>query len=126
MKKPEARTKYQLFKALNEELEELEKIQGKAHFADENKTFSDMFEAAKEIQEDLNDIMILLTRIIIVLENDKDPEVLHSLFTETYSSTIEAMAKMVQLAAIARLGIVNSIQMSQIDRAERGNNGKTT
>lgn len=126
MKKPEARTKYQLFKALNEELEELEKIQGKAHFADENKTFSDMFEAAKEIQEDLNDIMILLTRIIIVLENDKDPEVLHSLFTETYSSTIEATAKMVQLAAIARLGIVNSIQMSQIDRAERGNNGKTT
>lgn len=122
---PTAATLTGIYKLLDMELDDLNAVD----IREAERAFCMLCEATDGIRDELRDIFIIMQDVGSVQDGIiPDPEELHGQFTEIYRNAVEIAGKSVRLAAIARMGIIQSETMNPIDRVheqEDGGHGKT-
>lgn len=118
---PTAATLTGIYKLLDMELEDLNAVD----IREAERAFCMLCEATDGIRNELRDIFIAMQDVGSVQErNIHEPEELHGQFMEIYRDALEIAGKSVRLAAIARMGNIQSETMNQIDRGFRQEGGE--
>lgn len=116
--KPSAETMKQLFQIMNIEMDDLKKCQGEQYFEKEDQTVKMLCYESGQIRDRLEDTIMTLQEVKKNFKKSKvtDPEELHRDITDIYKLSADMAAMSVRLMAIARMGIITSVDLRTIDR----------
>ncbi len=124
---PTAITMIGIYNLLQLELEDLNTADLKDELSTTIGAQNKIGEMNRSIREDLDNITDSI--IEVGIEDgyrEGDPEAIHKQFTDIYRIALDLAGKAVRLAAVTRRGIIDSVDLGQIDRCEGGRNGKET
>lgn len=85
-------------------------------FNSNHETFAVLLEEAEEAKEEAGNLDILMNNFWVGVKENHDPEVIHEELTAIYKTAIDLATEAVQVAAMARKGIISSIDLRAIDR----------
>mgnify|MGYP007069972358 CR=1 FL=1 len=113
---PTAATAASIYGIMDLELADLNIEPGTGAFSSAKSATGYAETAAGALLDEMDDLICALKSA----EAETDPRKLHGHFTEMYRAAIDAAGRSVRLAAIARLGIIQSDTMARYDRADPG------
>lgn len=85
-------------------------------FNSNHETFAVLLEEAEEAKEEAGNLDILMNNFWVGVKENHDPEVIHEELTAIYKTAIDLATEAVQVAAMARKGIISNIDLRAIDR----------
>lgn len=85
-------------------------------FNSNHETFAVLLEEAEEAKEEVGNLDILMNNFWIGIKENHDPEAVHEELTAIYKTAIDLATEAVQVAAMARKGIISNIGLRAIDR----------
>lgn len=85
-------------------------------FNSNHETFAVLLEETEEAKEETGNLDILMNNFWIGVKENHDPEVVHEELTAIYKTAIDLATEAVQVAAMARKGIISNIDLRAIDR----------
>ena len=85
-------------------------------FNSTHEAFAVLLEEAEEAKEEAGNLDILMNNFWIGVKENHDPEVVHEELTAIYKTAIDLATEAVQVAAMARKGIISNIDLRAIDR----------
>lgn len=124
---PTALTMAGIYSLLQLELEDLNTEDLKDELSTTTGALEKIGEMSVSVREDLENITNSI--IEVGIEDgyrEGNPEVIHKQFTDIYRIALDLAGKAVRLAAVARRGIIDSVDLGRIDRCEGGRNGADT
>lgn len=93
-------------------------------FGGKHEAYAVILEEAEETHEEMINLELALKNFWQGVKEDHDPEVLHEELTAVYKFGIDLAVEAIQTAAMARKGILSSIELLAIDQCmtdeERG------
>lgn len=114
--------KRDLYKLVDKELEAANKKF--PLFNGNHEAFAVILEEAEETKEEATNLEILLNNFWIGVKENHEPEAVHEELTAIYKTCIDLATEAIQTAAMARKGILSSIDLLSIDQCmteeERG------
>ena len=78
--------------------------------------FNSTHEAFAVILEEAGNLDILMNNFWIGVKENHDPEVLHEELTGIYKTALDLAVEAIQTAAMARKGIISSIDLRAVDQ----------
>lgn len=84
-------------------------------FNSTHEAFAVILEEAEEAKEEAGNLDILMNNFWIGVKENHDPEVVHEELTAIYKTAVDLATEAVQVAAMARKGIVSDIYPRAID-----------
>lgn len=84
-------------------------------FNSTHEAFAVILEEAEEAKEEAGNLDILMNNFWIGVKENHDPEVVHEELTAIYKTAVDLATEAVQVAAMARKGIVSDIYLRAID-----------
>lgn len=93
-------------------------------FAGSHEAFAVILEEAEETREEMGNLEAVLGNFWTGVKENHEPEALHEELTAIYKTSIDLAVEAIQTAAMARKGILSSIELLSIDQCltdeERG------
>lgn len=85
-------------------------------FNSTHEAFAVILEEAEEAKEEAGNLDILMNNFWIGVKENHDPEVLHEELTGIYKTALDLAVEAIQTAAMARKGIISSIDLRAVDQ----------
>lgn len=85
-------------------------------FNSAHEAFAVILEEAEEAKEEAGNLDILMNNFWIGVKENHDPEALHEELTGIYKTAIDLAVEAIQTAAMARKGIISSIDLRAVDQ----------
>lgn len=85
-------------------------------FAGNHEAFAVILEEAEETREEMGNLEAALGNFWTGVKENHEPEAIHEELTAIYKTSIDLAAEAIQTAAMARKGILSSIELLAIDQ----------
>lgn len=85
-------------------------------FAGNHEAFAVILEEAEETREEMGNLEAVLGNFWTGVKENHEPETIHEELTAIYKTSIDLAAEAIQTAAMARKGILSSIELLAIDQ----------
>lgn len=85
-------------------------------FAGNHEAFAVILEEAEETREEMGNLEAALGNFWTGVKENHEPEAVHEELTAIYKTSIDLAAEAIQTAAMARKGILSSIELLAIDQ----------
>lgn len=85
-------------------------------FNSTHEAFAVILEEAEEAKEEAGNLDILMNNFWIGVKENHDPEALHEELTGIYKTALDLAVEAIQTAAMARKGIISSIDLRAVDQ----------
>lgn len=95
-------------------------------FNGKHETYAVILEEVEEAHEEMINAELWIGEFWREVKGNESPELLHKTITKLYEAAINLSVEAVQVAAMARKGILSSVELLMIDQAQESERGKIT